>query len=126
MQYMGQMFDYASAEATCQKTRYRKHVCDDFDRGTGKGATSFYLWQNQPCKLQVQVDPNGLVSIYQPNMGSYSKTSGRDRPLFKKDSNNWFTVRWEAKSWPRAELGCATNCEVWAASCICDHADLSG
>ena len=71
MQYMGQMFDYASAEATCQKTRYRKHVCDDFDRGTGKGATSFYLWQNQPCKLQVQVDPKAIVKVIQPVMELY-------------------------------------------------------
>lgn len=82
MEYGMELLDYKTSEERCARTQHyfadthashRPYVCDDFKSCSGHGCSSYFLWQSQPCRLQVQVGPTGLVSIVQPNMGNYSK-----------------------------------------------------
>ena len=74
-----------------------------------------YWWTEDRCRMQVQVNYDGRVSVVSP--GSISER-------FHTGSENWFRVRWRAGQFPAATSGCADTCVVMAGAsgptCVCE------
>lgn len=68
-----------------------------------------HIWIDRPCRVQVEVDDLGAVSIIHV---------GSTQPEFSlgasATSGNTFQVKWDGNSqaFPRASTGCAANCTI--------------
>jgi len=89
------------------------------NQGVWKGVvyvSGFYSWTDNPCKVQVQVQPSGMVSVIHNN----SNLDGR----YKANPGNAYKVPWTAGSFPAASTSCAPACTVSSETCICDVTEV--
>ncbi len=79
-----------------------------------------YWWSEEPCRLQVQVHPDGRVARVDPGSAGRDEKARRLQP----NSENWFRVRWNGGAYPAVASGCADSCAVHHRSsgdtCLCD------
>jgi cullin-associated NEDD8-dissociated protein 1 len=114
----------------------------------GSSGADQYQWMDAPCRVRVQVDGDGYVSIIHGLEHDKATNSGygdtRSR-AFQLDSGNKFSVTWgcaegeagaggeagaegeptrAAKCFPDAKTGCsgAAGCSLHGQTCLCDIA----
>eukprot|EP00520_Triparma_pacifica_P008843 CAMPEP_0118639568 /NCGR_PEP_ID=MMETSP0785-20121206/4291_1 /TAXON_ID=91992 /ORGANISM="Bolidomonas pacifica, Strain CCMP 1866" /LENGTH=1677 /DNA_ID=CAMNT_0006530901 /DNA_START=134 /DNA_END=5164 /DNA_ORIENTATION=+ len=92
--FTGERVTKDEAEARCAKAGLN---AVSFTRTNYDYSNTF--WSHQPCHVQVQVNPDGLIARVD-DMGG----DGLDH--VKIDNRNYFHVSWEGGAWPRVEDDC--------------------
>jgi len=93
--------------------------CDDdyaFGRDTSLNP---YWWTEDTCRVKVQVNIDGRVSVVHPG--------GKSTRRVEVNSQMWFRVRWADGAYPTAASGCTESCVMAPGTsgdtCVCDVAE---
>jgi cullin-associated NEDD8-dissociated protein 1 len=111
--YFGEVSGYELAESRC--STLNKTIC-----GSGFVLPSIpdytRVWTNVPCNVDVQVFPDGQVSVVH-----YSNFSWNNPRLSELDvnSNIKFRVNWNSNSYPMVINSCDGVCKIEGNSCVC-------